>query len=308
MRNRIQPEGLSRRSFLLASTLSGAGILLTGRGLGQSQPASGTSFTELRRNVGIFTGRGGTIGWLVSRDAVVVVDSQFPDTARICLEGINTRSGNRPIDYLMLTHHHGDHTAGAGVFRPTAKRILSHENVPGLMKKAAAQQNNEAEQSYPDSTFGRVWVADLGKEKVHLEHFGPAHTGGDAVIHFEKANIVHMGDLVFNRRHPYIDKPAGASISNWIVTLETVSKRFSKETAYIFGHGGDGWQVTGGIPELLFQRDYLSALLDHVRSEVKAGKDKDAIVAETAPLKGFPDHGPLVPRVLQAAYEEVSAS
>ena len=75
----------------------------------------------------------------------------------------------------------------------------------------------------PDTTFTDVWSFEHGDEKVSAKHYGPAHTGGDAVIRFEKANVAHMGDLMFNRAHPVIDRPNGASIANWTVVLQKVA-------------------------------------------------------------------------------------
>jgi glyoxylase-like metal-dependent hydrolase (beta-lactamase superfamily II) len=140
-----------------------------------------------------------------------------------------------------------------------------------------------------------------------LKYYGPAHTGGDSVVTFEKASVVHMGDLVFNRRHPFIDRPGGASIVNWITVLERTVADHKKDTAYIFGHGSPKFGATGSRADLLYMRDYLAALLEFVRGEIKAGKPKDAIVKVTDPLKGFPDHGPLIERVLTPAYEELTA-
>ena len=95
------------------------------------------TFTALRGNTGFFSARGGTIGWLIAPDGVVVVDTQFPDTAQQCLDGIKTRA-SRPIDLLVNTHHHGDHTGGNAVFKPHVGGIVAHVNVPGLQQKAAA--------------------------------------------------------------------------------------------------------------------------------------------------------------------------
>jgi glyoxylase-like metal-dependent hydrolase (beta-lactamase superfamily II) len=125
-------------------------------------------------------------------------------------------------------------------------------------------------------------------------------------VTFDKANVVHMGDLVFNRMHPYIDKPAGASIANWMKVLDAVVKDHDEETIYIFGHSHPSRGVTGGSADLLYMRDYLSALLEFVRGEMKAGKPRDVIVKITDPLKGFPDHGPLIERVLSAACDELA--
>ena len=127
------------------------------------------------------------------------------------------------------------------------------------------------------------------------------------MVTFEKANVVHMGDLVFNRMHPFIDRPAGASIANWIKVLERTVADHGNDTVYIFGHGSPKSGVTGSRADLLYMRDYLTALLEFVRGEIKAGKPKDVIVKITDPLKGFPDHGPLIERVLTPAYEELTA-
>ena len=310
---------VNRRQFIASSSLAAAVSAVDVRALlaWAQQPAQAppqTAFTAIRGTVGYFTGNGGTIGWHIDTKSVVVIDAQMPATAKICLDGINERSGSRPIDYLVNTHHHGDHTAGNVIFKPAAKKILAHVNVPRCQAEGAAAAAKNAKPGAPpqpepvvaNATYEKTWRENVGDEVMALKHYGPAHTGGDSVVTFEKANVVHMGDLVFNRRHPFIDKPAGASIANWIKTLEAVVADHRKDTIYIFGHAGPKFEATGGSANLLYMRDYLSALLEFVRGEMKAGKPRDIIVKITDPLKGFPDHGPLVERVLAAAYDELA--
>jgi cyclase len=275
-----------------------------------------TAFSDLRRNVGIFTGQGGTIGWLINSGGVVIVDTQFPATAKTCLEGVRSRASNRAIDLVLNTHHHGDHTGGNGVFREAAKKIVAHARVPELQKAAAERQAASPQaasqpphpQTYADTTFTDTWHADVGDEKVSAHYFGPAHTGGDSVIFFERANIVHMGDLMFNRRHPFIDRPGGASIAGWISALERIARHHAGDTIFVFGHAAPKFNVTGSKDDLMVQRDYFTALLEYVRGEIKAGRSREELVKSSTVLKGFSDHGPLIERVLGAAYEEVSAS
>jgi len=314
---------LNRRRFLTASSLALAAAAadlstLFAQTAGAAQagqappPLPQTAFTALRGTVGFFTGQGGTIGYHISSDGIVVVDAQFPATAKLCLDGIKTRSGGRLIDILVNTHHHGDHTGGNPVFRPAVKKILAHANVPGLQRAAAARQaaarpgTPAPEIVVADATFTSTWREDVGGEMMALRYYGAAHTSGDAVVTFEKANVVHMGDLVFNRSHPFIDRPAGASVANWIKVIESTVADHGNDTAYIFGHGSAKFGITGARADLLYMRDYLTALLEFVRGEIKAGKPKDVIVKIADPLKGFPDHGPLIERVLTAAYEELA--
>lgn len=285
---------ITRRQFLIRSSAAlAAGALVPRFPFRAEEPAAG--LTELRGGVGIFEGRGGTVGWLIRPDGLVVVDSMYPESAKDCLAAVRGRSERR-IDALINTHHHRDHTAGNGLFRAATKRIVAHENVPVLQRRAAEKAESEAEQTYADTTFAESWRIDAGGETVRATHYGPAHTGGDCVVHFERANVVHMGDLVFNRFHPFIDRPAGASIRGWIELLDRVVAEHDRETLYVFGHGRPGFGVTGGPGELLVMRDYLTALLELARKGVAAGKSADELAALER-LPGFEEHEAPSPRL-----------
>ena len=313
---------VTRRQFLVTSSAALAATTF-GRfqlfAQGQQAPLDAV-FNDLRRNTGYFTARGGTIGWLINPSGVVAVDSQFPEPAALCVEGLLKRSGKSEIAALINTHHHGDHTGGNGVFRPKTKQIIGHANVPKYMKGGydqamarRAQQNPPpatpppAEPVVPDRTLTDVWEFDHGDERVSIRHHGPAHTGGDVVIYFQKANVAHMGDLMFNRAHPVIDRTNGASIANWTKVLQKVASDLPADTLYIFGHAGQNRPVTGSRADLHHHATYLAALLEYVRGQVKAGKTRDQVVASTDVIKGFEDYGPLVSRPLGPAYDEVTA-
>ena len=297
---------ISRRTFLTSAALIPA-LRVTAH-QAPPQPPPSVAFTPLRRDVGVFTGRGGTIGWLITPEAVVLVDSQFPDTATLCLEGVKSRS-KRQIDLLINTHHHGDHTSGNIVFKPETPHILAHENVPALQKKSAEERGNADQQAYADQTFGKTWDQDIGQERLQMRHYGPGHTGGDAVVTFAKANVVHMGDLVFRARHPFVDRPGGASVRNWLTTLEQVVKAHETDTIYVFGHAREGLGVSGTAADLTAMRDYFSAVLDHVQKGIAAGQSRDAIVALTA-LPKFDDYpnspATALAGVLGVAYDELT--
>ena len=314
----------TRRDFLATSTAAFAASTLGRFELlaqgGQTPPPVTPVFKELRRNTGFWTARGGTIGWLINPTGVVAVDSQFPDTAALCIEQLLKTSGKTEIAALINSHHHGDHTGGNATFRPKTKQIIGHANVPKYMKagydqamERRAQQNPApttpapSEPVVPDRTLTDLWAFDHGDERVSIKHYGPAHTGGDVVIRFERANVAHMGDLMFNRAHPVIDRANGANIANWSKILKQVAGELPSETIYIFGHAGATFDVTGSRAELTRHADYLLALLEYVREQVKAGKTREQIVASTDIIKGFEDYGPLVARPLGPAYDEVTA-
>ena len=317
---------LSRRDFLArssvalaAGTFAPSAIARAWSQQSAAPPAGGQpmqnwtpTFTPLRRNVGIYSGRGGSIGYLIDKGAVVAVDSQFPDSAKSCVDGLNERSSNRGVDLLINTHHHADHTGGNAVFKPVTKRILAHARALELHKEVAARPGRAgappAQHAFADRTFTDVWREQLGDEWVRAKFYGRAHTSGDAVITFERANVAHMGDLMFNRRHPVVDRPAGASMKNWISVLEMTAKDHSNDTIYIFGHAGGKFPVTGPVAELMHFRDYLTALLGFVQNEIKAGKGRDEILKINTPLPRFEDHGPLAAGILGNAYDDVTAT
>lgn len=276
---------MDRRQFLLRTSLAAAGAALPFKNLMAGHAFPGT-FTDLRRNVGIYTERGGTIGWLAANDGFLVIDSQFPETAKNCLTGLQKRT-ERQLDMLINTHHHGDHTGGNPVFKGKARQMVAHQNVPKLMKQANEDAEGEPNTAYPETTFAQSWSVDLGDETVDVTHYGPAHTGGDAIIYFEQANVAHMGDLVFNRMNPYTDRPAGASIHNWVDVLEEATDTYPADAVYIFGHGNPEFGVTGKREDVLVMRDYLAAMVEHVESGIEAGQSKEAIT-DLEQMEQFP--------------------
>ena len=309
---------ISRRDFLSGSSaMLIAGVVRSQAQAPQPPPATAAPqppapvtpvFTPIRTNVGFFTGRGGTIGYLINSGGVAVVDSQFPDSAKLCLEGLNERSKNRPINFLINTHHHDDHTLGNVVFKGAAKSVVAHAKAAEHMKSRPGRGAAPSEQHFPTATFTDSWRQQIGDEWVRARYYGNAHTSGDAVITFERANVAHMGDLMFNRRQPVVDRPAGASFKNWISALEKATADHTNDTVYIFGHAGTDHPVTGSRADVMVFRDFLSALLTFVQSEIKAGKTKEQLSANNAPIPGFDSHGPASPAVLNAAFDELSGA
>jgi glyoxylase-like metal-dependent hydrolase (beta-lactamase superfamily II) len=304
---------MNRRSFLIRTSFAVSAGLLS-RPLLRAQPAPlVTTFHPLRRNVGYFTGRGGTIGWLSNKDALAAIDTQFTEPAEKFLADLPGREG-RQLDVLVNTHHHGDHTGGNRVFRPATRRIVAHANVPELMHAAAVRAKQPTENIVAaDTTFTGSWRMELGDEVISARYFGPAHTKGDIVTLFEKANVVHMGDLMFNRIYPVIDRPGGANIRGWIVLLEKVAAEYPADTQYIFGHShatNPKFPVTGTKAELLVFRDYLSGLLEYVQKQIAAGKSREEVVS-LENLPGFEDYhvqrNSRLPGNLGVAYDELTA-
>ena len=307
---------MNRREFLAISSAALAVGPFRARPGAQTPVTPPPRFEAIRRNVGYFSGRGGTIGWLSNKEAVVTVDTQFPETAQVCVDGLRERAGGRGIDVAFNTHHHGDHTAGNAIFKAAAKKLVAHAKVPELQKMVASQPPANPSAAPPpapvvaDTTFDKTWAEAFGDEQVTATHYGPGHTGGDAVIHFSRAQVVHMGDLFFHELHPRVDRPSGASIQNWMKTLDAVAKTMPADTIYIAGHARPGLPVTTSRKELLRLRDYFDAVLTHVRQAIAKGQSKEEIAKLTA-LPGFESYASsgqilTLTGVLGVAYDELT--
>lgn len=294
---------MERRSFLRNTGLTAGLMALSSRELLAAflqQPAY--KIKMLRNNVGIFTEKGGTIGLLQSPEGYVIIDSQFADTAPHVIEAMK-KVKELPFKYLINTHHHGDHTGGNIAFKGVAEHVVGHENCLANYKRVTA--NTADKQLYQDTTFGESWKQKVGGESIRTYYFGAGHTNGDAIIHFENANVAHMGDLMFNQMAPYIDRSAGANIKNWIVALQKAQRTFDNDTIFIFGHAADPEKVTGGKAELAGFEDYLKKLLAFTSEQIKAGKTKEEIIKiKDIPGVSWPGSG--AERSLSAAYDELT--
>ena len=249
-------------------------------------------------------GRGGNIGFFVGPDAIVVVDSQFRDIAPGILAQIRSVS-DKPIKYLVNTHHHGDHTGGNEAFKEFAV-IIAHDSVRRRMlespqnilaeypkelegaKKAGnaedikfledaiawAKKVKVEEIAAPVVTFDSELRIHLGGETLEVWHTPPAHTDGDSVVYFTRANVVHMGDLYFHDMVPFVDVSSGGSVRGYLAAIDKVLARVPANVTVIPGHG-----EVSDLGGLKAARQYVADLLEAARAAKAAGKTKEQFLA-----------------------------
>jgi cyclase len=260
----------------------------------------------LNDNTGIFSEKGGTILFQLNKKGIIVVDTQFADTAAHLIEQLKNKS-TKAFKLLINTHHHGDHTGGNIAFKNLVENVVAHKNSLANQKATAIKNKNEEKQLYPTEVFDEKLTKKIGKEKVTLYYFGAGHTNGDCVVHFEKANVAHMGDLVFNRRHPFVDRPGGANIKNWIEVLNKTTAQFNDDTKFICGHCHKDYTVEITKVDITAFATYLKNVLTFVQTEIAAGKTKEEIL-KAKEIPGSPEwKGDGIERPLTAAYEELTA-
>ncbi len=260
---------------------------------------------ELGGSVYALHGRGGNIGFFTGPESVFVVDSQFLDLAPGIVEKIKSVT-DKPIKYLLNTHHHGDHVGGNEYFLKFAV-ILAHDNVrkrmlaspkdildtfPARLEEARKAGNTDwvkymeeqlewakkvkiEEIAAPFLTFDSEFRIYLGGETIHVWHVPPAHTDGDSVAYFEKANVLHMGDMFFNKVIPFIDVKGGGSANGYLTSLDKIMARVPQNVKIIPGHG----EVTD-LAGLKVFRQYVQDLVDAANKAKAADKSKEDFLKE----------------------------
>ncbi len=235
--------------------------------------------TQLDSNVYMLTGQGGNIGVCVGEDGVFMVDDQFAPLTDKILATIKTLS-DKPVKFVFNTHWHGDHTGGNENMGNKGAIIVAHKNVhqrmstEQFMKAFRRKVPAAPKAALPVVTFTKDISFHFNGEDILAFHVHHAHTDGDAFVYFTKANVLHMGDVYFNGRYPFIDLGSGGNIDGIIKAVNTALMLVDSETKIIPGHG-DASNKT----ELMAYRDMLTIIRDRVNKEVKAGKTLEEIKA-----------------------------
>lgn len=201
------------------------------------------SSIEVRENIYMFQmGTAGNVGVLVGDDGVVLIDDQFaPMTSRI-MDAV-VKISDQPIRYIFNTHWHGDHTGGNKNFGKLGPVIVAHDNVRQRLSSEQfhlffkARSAAAPHEALPVITFNDSMTFYLNDEVIDVLHVPVAHTDGDAVFYFRKADVLHAGDAFINRGYPLIDIASGGSIKGQIEATNRMLEMIGSDTVIIPGHG-----------------------------------------------------------------------
>ena len=223
-------------------------------------------------------GSGGNIGIYVGEDSLLIVDAQYAKTANAVMAKIKELSPKK-IEYLINTHYHGDHTSGNPIIGKDAQ-IISQQNCKKSLLAGLKPEETPESIGAPNKTFDTEMTITLGDETVRLVYMGPGHTSGDTIVIFDKAKVIHAGDLFFHGMPPYIDVNDGSDTQNWVRTIQALAEKHP-DFQVIPGHG----KVTN-MKEYVKFADYLNTLIKEVSAAIKAGKTKEQAV-ESIDLSSF---------------------
>jgi cyclase len=276
----------------------------------------------------VFNG-GGNVLVIADRRGAIVVDCKLTGMGQLLRAEIESRVGPIAAIVMTHHHedHSGGYAAFAGTrgiahaaalprIRATATRLaeearsapkaLTDSLLEALARDFDVPRSPAAERALA-TDLARIVSADattsvpaeqvdehtdlrIGNTRLELMHSGPAHTDNDLFVHDRKRGIVHAGDLLFHRHHPFIDVTAGGTIRGWLETLRHVRRACDDETVVIAGHG-----PTGTRTALDEQAAYFERLRELVSRERAAGRSREEIVKlpnTLFPAYGFPSEWP----------------
>ena len=252
---------------------------------------------ELGEDVTMLSGPGGSVVVLNGPDGKFVVDTFVaPAWPRLkeALDGL----GDAPVKCVIDTHWHFDHTDNNAPLRAGGATVIAHEKTKTRMSEphdlpvlyrgpdgalAALHFDPSPADALPQQTFTDGYKLQANGETFVLQHVAPAHTDTDIYVLFEKANVIQMGDLFFNRMYPYIDPGTGGKITGMIAAADKILSLADNDTRIVAGHG-----PLGNKADLAKFQDMLVTSRDRVERLKSAGKSAEEAVAE----KPFADLDP----------------
>ena len=244
---------------------------------------------KLAENINMLSGPGGSVVVLSGPDGKFVVDT-FVAPAWPKLKEALAGLGNAPVKYVIDSHWHFDHTDNNAPLHAAGATVLAHENTKKRMSEphdlpvlyrgadgalAGLHFDPSPAEALPQQTFATSYQLQANGETLALQHVAPAHTDSDIYVHFQKANVISMGDLFFNGMYPYIDPGTGGKITGMIAAADKILSLADNSTKIVAGHG-----PLGNKADLTKFRDMLVTARDRVRRLKSAGKSAQEGVAE----------------------------
>ena len=235
---------------------------------------------KLAENLTLLSGPGGNVVVLTGPDGKFIVDNFVApawSNLKVALDGL----GNAPIKIAIDTHWHFDHTDNNANLHAAGATVLAHENTKKRMSEAHdipilnLHFDASPAEALPTQTFPNGHKLQANGETLTLQHVAPAHTDSDIHVHFEKANVIHMGDTFFTNAYPFIDGFTGGKIAGMIAASDKVLSLANNDTKIVPGHGALGTKA-----DLTKTRDMLITVRDRIQKLKASGKTAEQAAAE----------------------------
>ena len=234
---------------------------------------------QVRPGLHVLSGQGGNVAAWTGPDGIVLVDDSLAQAGPQLVEAV-AKIAPGPIRFVVITHWHPDHAGGNEALGKAGAVLIAQDAVRSRMSEAqfvAAYDLKvppSPKAALPVLTFADSMSLHLNGDDLEAIHVGNAHTDGDTIVWWDKANAVHLGDLFYAGGYPFIDLDSGGSLAGVVAAIEQVLARADAKTVVIPGHGPVSTRA-----ELAAYRDMLVAVGRRVRQLVEDGTSEEQILA-----------------------------
>ncbi len=259
--------------------------------------------TPVAGSIHMLQGSGGNIGLSTGDDGTLLVDDQFAPLAQKIQAAVAALT-RTPVDFVINTHWHYDHTDGNTNFGRAGAIIVAHENARTRMTRTdTVSLNNRVQEAYgpdglPKITFYQSMRFHYNGDVIDVIHLRNAHTDGDAAVYFRDTNVLHTGDTFTRTALPFIDQPNGGTLDGMIEAAWTMAGLIDDETRIIPGHGALSTRA-----DLLAHHAKLVVIRDRLSEHAARGDTPDQVVAAN-PGRDYAEMNMGNERWVRAAYEE----
>lgn len=280
---------------------------------------------KVRDSIFMLKGKGGNIGLCIGKDGAFLIDNQLAGATPEILNTVSNLTMN-PVQFLINTHHHNDHTGGNKNMREAGIVIFAHENVRkrilGELEKKYADSINKIyedrlasysgddlnsekseervkqsiiesqneftvdEKIFPMITFNEDLTFHYNDETIRVFHVHNAHTDGDAMVYFAKSNVLHTGDVFGKDRYPFIDINNGGSLAGYMEALSRIIVIANEDTKIIPGHGD-----VSTVKDVKYIQSMIEFVSKRIAYHRVDNKSLDQVLLMTDITKEFDDKG-----------------
>ena len=228
--------------------------------------------TKVADNFYTLEGSGGMMGVLAGPDGVFIVDAQFAPLTDKLVAAIKQISDGR-MRFLVNTHVHGDHTGGDENFAKLGVTLLSRDELRARLA-VPGRGGPPPAAALPMVTYRDRVTIHMDGEDIQLIPVPAAHTDGDTMVYFPKADVIMTGDFYRSIQYPNIDRANGGSLQGMLNGLAQIVSLAGPNTKIIPGHGG-----TVNKTAVSAHRDMIVAVRDRVAKLVAQGQTQEQVVA-----------------------------
>ena len=259
--------------------------------------------TRITESIYLLQGSGGNVAVSIGDDGTFIVDDQFAPLTDKIVAAIAELT-DHPVDFVVNSHWHYDHTDGNENFGRAGALIVAHDNSRQRMETdQVLSGSNRPQAAYskeglPKVTFVESMRFYYNDNVVDVFYTGPGHTDGDAQVYFRDSNVIHTGDMFVRYGLPYVDLGNGGSLDGMIEALWTIAGLIDDDTVIVPGHGQLSTRA-----DLMEFRTMLVTIRARIKDDIAQGHSLEQVIAAN-PTRGYTEPGERTTTWLRAAYEE----